>query len=379
MTLRPSALSDKWPRVPLGEAVEFLDHRRKPITASDRVAGPYPYYGANGQQDSVAEYLFDEPLILLAEDGGHFDDPSRGVAYGVTGKCWVNNHAHVLRPRSMFDFRFLCWHLAYYDISEFVNGTTRAKLTKSAAEQIPVMLPPLSEQRRIADILDKADAIRRKRKEAITLTEELLRSAFLEMFGDPVTNPKGWPVKALGELGRVTTGRTPPSAAPGMFNGPVPFVTPGDLGSREPVRRSLTVDGARESRVVRAGAALVCCIGATIGKMAKAPNELAFNQQINAIEWHSLVNDDFGITVLRFLKTRIAASASSTTLPILNKSSFEKLEIPVPPVAQQTLFSRRAEVCRKVSEAQEQTLSQADTFFNSLVARAFSGALGSAR
>jgi type I restriction enzyme S subunit len=379
VTLRPSALSDKWPRVPLGEAVEFLDHRRKPITASDRVAGPYPYYGANGQQDSVAEYLFDEPLILLAEDGGHFDDPSRGVAYGVTGKCWVNNHAHVLRPRSMFDFRFLCWHLAYYDISEFVNGTTRAKLTKSAAEQIPVMLPPLSEQRRIADILDKADAIRRKRKEAIALTEELLRSAFLEMFGDPVTNPKGWPVKALGELGRVTTGRTPPSAAPGMFNGPVPFVTPGDLGSREPVRRSLTVDGARESRVVRAGAALVCCIGATIGKMAKAPNELAFNQQINAIEWHSLVNDDFGITVLRFLKTRIAASASSTTLPILNKSSFEKLEIPVPPVAQQTLFSRRAEVCRKVSEAQEQTLSQADTFFNSLVARAFSGALGSAR
>lgn len=302
---------------------------------------------------------------------------------GVDQPCVTVVDVCIVRPGKRADRRWLLHAINSpsfrKQIERHIKGTTRQRISRTNLGTIELNVPDLPEQRRIADILDKADAICRKRKEAIALTEELLRSAFLEMFGDPMTNPKGWPVKALGELGRVTTGRTPPSAAPGMFNGPVPFVTPGDLGSREPVRRSLTVDGARESRVVRAGAALVCCIGATIGKMAKAPNELAFNQQINAIEWHSLVNDDFGITVLRFLKTRIAASASSTTLPILNKSSFEKLEIPVPPVAQQTLFSRRAEVCRKVSEAQEQTLSQADTFFNSLVARAFSGALGSAR
>ena len=117
----------------------------------------------------MANFLFNEPLILLAEDGGHFGDPARGVAYGVTGKCWVNNHAHVLRPRADFDFAFLKWHLAHYDLSSFVNGTTRGKLTKGAAERIPLVKPPLAEQHRIADILESADAIRFKRRETIAL------------------------------------------------------------------------------------------------------------------------------------------------------------------------------------------------------------------
>ena len=67
----------------LGDVAEFLDSQRRPITASDRVPGPFPYYGANGQQDSVADYIFDEPLILLAEDGGLFDQPDRGIAYAI--------------------------------------------------------------------------------------------------------------------------------------------------------------------------------------------------------------------------------------------------------------------------------------------------------
>ena len=75
-----ATISKDWPHVELGEVVEFLDHMRKPVTAKDRVAGPYPYYGANGQQDSVDNYIFDEPLILLAEDGGHFDDPEKTLS-----------------------------------------------------------------------------------------------------------------------------------------------------------------------------------------------------------------------------------------------------------------------------------------------------------
>jgi len=185
-----NSLNGRWPHVALGEVVEFLDHLRKPVTAKDRAPGPYPYYGANGQQDSVADYIFDEPLVLLAEDGGYFGDSERTIAYRVDGKCWVNNHAHVLRPTSRVDVRFLCRHLESYDVTPFISGTTRQKLTKAKAEAIPIALPPLPEQKRIADILDKADAIRRKRQEGIRLTEELLRSTFLEMFGDPVANER---------------------------------------------------------------------------------------------------------------------------------------------------------------------------------------------
>lgn len=200
MLIRPSNLSTNWTTVPLSEVVEFLDSQRKPITEKNRVLGPYPYYGANGQQDSVAGFIFNESLVLLAEDGGHFGDSDKTIAYQVSGKCWVNNHAHVLRPKKCIDIRYLCRHLERYDVTSFVTGTTRGKLTKSAASRIPLLLPPLEEQRRIAAILDKADAVRRKRQSAIALTEELLRSAFLEMFGDPATNPKGWEIVRMSEV-----------------------------------------------------------------------------------------------------------------------------------------------------------------------------------
>ena len=181
--IRPDQLCSSWTIKPLGDVVEFLDHLRKPITAKDRKAGPYPYYGANGQQDSVAGYIFDEPLILMAEDGGYFDDPSRPIAYRVEGKCWVNNHAHVLRPNPGVDIDFLCRQLEHYDVTQFVNGATRQKLNKSIALEIPITLPSYKEQKRIAVILDKADAIRRKRQQAIKLADDFLRATFLDMFG----------------------------------------------------------------------------------------------------------------------------------------------------------------------------------------------------
>ncbi|MBV5280384.1 MAG: restriction endonuclease subunit S, partial [Actinobacteria bacterium] len=195
--IKPEMLCPSWPNKPLGEVVDFLDHLRRPITARDREPGPYPYYGANGQQDSVANFIFDEPLILMAEDGGYFDDPRRAIAYRVEGKCWVNNHAHVLRPKPGVNIDFLCRQLEQYDVTRFINGATRQKLNKSTATEIPITLPPLSEQKRIAAILDKADAIRQKRQAAIKLADDFLRATFLDMFGDPITNPKGWPIKAL--------------------------------------------------------------------------------------------------------------------------------------------------------------------------------------
>lgn len=83
----------------LEDVCEILDSRRIPITASNRISGPYPYYGANGVQDYVADYIFDDELVLLAEDGGNFGSKDRPIAYRVSGKCWVNNHAHVLKPK----------------------------------------------------------------------------------------------------------------------------------------------------------------------------------------------------------------------------------------------------------------------------------------
>ena len=85
-------------KVKLEEVCEILDSKRIPITSQDRKKGIYPYYGANGLQDYVDGYIFDDELVLLAEDGGYFGSKDKPIAYRVSGKCWVNNHAHVLKP-----------------------------------------------------------------------------------------------------------------------------------------------------------------------------------------------------------------------------------------------------------------------------------------
>ena len=244
----------------------------------------------------------------------------------------------------------------------------------SSFRELQIPLPPLPEQRRIAEIMDKADALRAKRRGALAYLDTLTQSIFLDMFGDPATNPKEWPVAALRNLGRVTTGRTPPSAKEGMFDGAIPFITPGDLESDQPVKRTVTDAGADASRTVDAGATLVCCIG-TIGKIGKSTVRSAFNQQINAVEWGERMHAEYGCAAMRFFKPTIIARGSSTTLPILKKSSFERIEIPVPPVNDQQEYALRIERVERIRVTHRVALSTSNELFNALQAMAFRGGL----
>ncbi len=149
--------SAPWPDRPLGQLVDVLDHKRVPVSAKERASrvGDVPYYGAAGQVGWIDKPLFDEPLLLLGEDGVQFFDPAKSKAYLVDGPAWVNNHAHVLRARGdQVLRRFLLYYLNWADYRGFANGTTRLKLTKSAMTSIPIPLPDLREQRRMVEILD---------------------------------------------------------------------------------------------------------------------------------------------------------------------------------------------------------------------------------
>ena len=140
-----------WVTTTLGEVAEVHDHRRIPLNQAQRAArpGPYPYYGANGQVGTVDDFLFEGDHILLAEDGGYFDDPFRPNAYAVSGRFWVNNHAHILRASEAIDHWYLLHALNATDLMPYVSGTTRLKLTQADMRRIPILLPPLAEQRRI--------------------------------------------------------------------------------------------------------------------------------------------------------------------------------------------------------------------------------------
>ena len=196
----------------LGELCQILDNKRVPITASNRTAGIYPYYGANGVQDYVDGYIFDDELVLLAEDGGYFGSKDKPIAYRVSGKCWVNNHAHVLKPKDNINVDYLCYSLMYKDVTSIVNGATRQKLTQADMKEIDIPMCPMEEQLKIVKQIKQIFTLISLRKQQLAKLDELVKARFVELFGDPVSNSKGLPkltLPELGEFGRgVSTSRT---------------------------------------------------------------------------------------------------------------------------------------------------------------------------
>ncbi len=308
----------------------------------------------------------------------------------TTGKSYLINNCP---PKSVFasylirvrpndrinpEYLFQYFQTSNYwkQISSHSTGTAQAGVNASKLASLQIPLPPLPEQKRIAEVLDKADALRRKRRLALQKLDTLLQSVFLEMFGEPVKNPKGWNTFQLKEIGKVTTGSTPSSELSNMFGGEIPFVTPSDLERVDKrISRTLTDEGGKQSRIVRNGSTLVCCIGATIGKVGKAFITSAFNQQINAIEWNESINDDFGFHLLKFYKPTIAALGASTTLPILKKSSFEKIKFPAPPIDLQNKFSEIVKKIELLKSKEMDSLEKAENLFQSLQQGAFKGEL----
>ena len=201
---------DKMDMMYVEDCCEILDSMRVPIVASEREEGEYPYYGANGIQDYVADYIFDDELVLLAEDGGNFGSRERPIAYRVSGKCWVNNHAHVLKPKDELDVDYLCYSLMFYKVDGMVNGATRQKLTQAAMRKMQIPSRSMDEQKQIVDELNHIMKIKKQRQKELVLLDNLIKARFVEMFGNPVLNDKRWEQKSLGDITtKIGSGATP--------------------------------------------------------------------------------------------------------------------------------------------------------------------------
>lgn len=190
----------------LEDCCDILDNQRVPVKGIDRQYGDYPYYGANGLQGYIDDYIFDDELVLLAEDGGSFGSKEKAIAYRVSGKCWVNNHAHVLKPHQDIDVDFLCYALMFYPVDALVNGSTRQKLTQSAMRKMKIPAYDLNKQKYISEQLKILDKLIAKYEKYLSLVDNIVKSRFVELFGDPVTNPMKWKVKSLSELGDCKNG-----------------------------------------------------------------------------------------------------------------------------------------------------------------------------
>jgi restriction endonuclease S subunit len=147
----------EWEMKPLGKVAENLDNKRRPITSSDREAGDVPYYGASGIVDYVEGFIFNEDLLCVSEDGANLVARTYPIAFSISGKTWVNNHAHVLRFSNQCTQKFVEVYLNSIKLDDFITGMAQPKLNKAMLDKIPIPHPEVPEQQRIADCLTSLD------------------------------------------------------------------------------------------------------------------------------------------------------------------------------------------------------------------------------
>lgn len=374
--LRADIFPERWDVVPLGEAVTFLDNMRRPVTASERVAGPYPYYGANGIQGTIDGFIFDEPLLLLAEDGGNFGNPDRDIAYIAEGRYWVNNHAHVIRPKAPLDLRFLYRVLQRYDVTPFIKGATRAKLTKGDASLIPIPLPPLPEQKRIAAILDKADAIRRKRQQAIQLADDFLRAVFLDMFGDPVTNPKGWAIHKMSDVIDFKGGSQPPKET-FEYEEKEGYIRLVQIRDFRTDKFKTYIPESLAKRRFEIDDVMIGRYGPPVFQILRGLSG-SYNVALMKAAPKEGVTKDFVYRLLQlpaYQDAVISNSERTAGQTGVNLDLLNSLDVPLPPLDIQILMSERVGKVEELASKLKLDLHDADSLFSSLSQKAFRGEL----
>lgn len=148
-----------WEVKPIGKVAENLDNQRIPITSGDRKAGDTPYYGASGVVDYVEGFIFDEDLLCVSEDGANLVARTYPIAFPISGKTWVNNHAHVLRFENACTQKFVELYLNSIKLDDFITGMAQPKLNKAMLDRIPIPHPRVAEQQCIADCLSSLDEL----------------------------------------------------------------------------------------------------------------------------------------------------------------------------------------------------------------------------
>ena len=177
-------IPEGWQIKKLGDCCEILDSKRIPLNSEERASrkGQYPYYGANGIQDYIDDFIFDGDSILLAEDGGNFDQyEHRPIAQWVTGRFWVNNHAHILRAKKNDLDKWIFYSLVHKNILKFINVGTRTKLNQATLKEIEVSSPPLPEQKKIASILASVDEVIESTQKQIDKLQDLKKATMNEL------------------------------------------------------------------------------------------------------------------------------------------------------------------------------------------------------
>lgn len=324
--------------------------------------------------------------ILVEKSGGSPEKPVGRVCFfdKYEGTYLTNNFMSSLRLNNEnFDSKYVFYYLfnLYKKrvVLNFQNQTTgiiNLKLDRYLSE-ISINEIEIYKQKQIAKTLDKAQELIDFRKESIAKLDELAKSIFIDMFGDPVSNPKGWEVKKIADLGKVQTGNTPPRAEADNYGNYLEWIKSDNILRDKIViteaREYLSQKGAKKGRIAEKGSLLFTCIAGSmlsIGNLGYVDRTVAFNQQINSLT--PINNNSLYLYFLFTLSKQVFEESSTKSMKIMvNKSTFEGLIFPVAPIELQNKFATIIEKIESQKSLYEQELEKLEENFQALLQQSF--------
>jgi type I restriction enzyme S subunit len=342
----------------------------------------FPVYGANGIIGYYSEYNHSKPTVLIT---------CRGATCGTINVCkpqsYVTGNAMALDDldEEKISLEFLVLALKGTDFRKAINGVAQPQITRQSLKHIQIPLPPLEEQKRIAEILDAADALRSKRREALTKLDDLLQSTFLDMFGDPVTNPKGWEVAELGKVAKFINGdrgHNYPSKKDFVNEG-IPFINAGHLSDGKV--NFTNMNYISEARFNKLGSGktkrqdILYCLRGSLGKTAIVQYEdnAAIASSLVIIRPFEKYTTEYlyRYLVSPFGQREIRRFDNGSSQPNLSVTSVKKYALPLPPLDVQQRFAKIVTSVEEQKAKMRKHLEQLDDLFASLQQRAFRGDL----
>lgn len=392
-------MRNDWTTISFEEATINFDGKRKPLSKQKRESfkGKYPYYGACEIIDFVEDYIFEGEYLLIGEDGANLLSRAKPLSFIATGKFWVNNHAHIIRPKNGIDLKFINYQFNSLRIDEYVTGTAQPKLNQANLNKIKINICPLPEQRaivaKIEQLFSDLDNGIANLKAAQAKLDIYRQAVLKQAFEGELT--REWrekqpviPVTALSKIANIGTGATPKKSEPSYWNnGDIAWVTSGALNDLFVNAPSdlITAKAVKETncKVFPIGTLLVAMYGEgkTRGKCSELKIPASTNQAIAAINLKSdfLSSKSYVKWFLVKNYNDIRIISSGGVQPNLNLAKVKSIELPFPSIEEQTQIVQEIEarlsVCDKLAETIQTSLQQAEALHQSILKKAFEGRL----
>ena|SRR5690554_1263094 len=383
-------MREDWIQSTIVESCGIHDNLRKPINSkerNERISGKkaeelFPYYGATGQVGYIDDYLTDGDFVLVGEDAAPFLDYSKDVAYKISGKTWVNNHAHILK--SKFNDDFLLHYLNNFNFNGYVSGTTRLKLTQGKLKQIPIVLPSLVEQKaivkKIEELFSSLDSgiadLKKAQDQLVVYRQAVLKKAF----------EGEYEIKKLGVVAEVKRGKSKhrPRNDKSLFGGKYPFIQTGEIratngGTITKYKYTYSEKGLAQSKLWPKGT-LCLTIAANIGETAFLGFDACFpDSVVGILPNEELLNSKYLNFYIQKIKEEMDSKASATAQKNINVRILNALEIPIPSLKEQhqivSDIESRLSVCDTVEKDIADSLEKAQALRQSILKKAFEGKL----